>query len=221
MDAFLEDAPEIFQINNSTADRIAGNRLLQAERARRLGFAVPETLVTQDADAARAFLAGHAEVVCKALSFGRVSAAPGAELVAYTSRVPPDIALNGLAHCPALFQERIESRYDWRITTVGDRVFAARAPHDAQRSKIDWREEADAATRFHRADPPADIAERLVRLSAASGLVYGAHDLIEIPDGTFVFLETNPAGQFGWLEVTTGLPVGQAIAQALARRSAC
>ena len=90
MDAFLEGAPDVFQINTSSADRIAGNRILQSERAKRLGFSVPESLVTQDAEAARAFLDRHPEAICKALSFGRTSRRPpGAELVAYTSVALP------------------------------------------------------------------------------------------------------------------------------------
>jgi hypothetical protein len=39
------------------------------------------------------------------------------------------------------------------------------------------------------------------------GLVYGAIDMIRIPDGSYVFLENNPVGQFGWVEGRTGVPL--------------
>ncbi len=221
MDAFLEGGPSVFEINPSSADRLAGNRLLQAERAKQHGFAVPASLVTQDEAAAREFLRKHTAVVCKALSFGRVSAASGAELVAYASLVPPNLPLHGLVCCPVLFQERVPKRFDWRITTVGDRVFAARAAADAQGSPVDWREEEDATARFVEADAPPAIAERLLHLTRESGIVYGAHDLIETAEGAFFFLETNPAGQWGWLELTIGLPIGRAIAEELAAHARC
>lgn len=221
MDAFLETGPEIFQINSAAADRLAGNRIAQAERARRIGFSVPETLVTQDAVAAREFLDAHREVLCKALSFGRVASVPGDERVVYASKAPPDLALEGLASCPVLFQRQIAKRYDWRITTVGDRAFTARALFDPDASPVDWRQAGDSATRFQCADPPADVLERILRLASDSGIVYGAHDLIETAEGEFFFLETNPAGQWGWLELTLGLPIGRAIADQLMAHSTC
>jgi glutathione synthase/RimK-type ligase-like ATP-grasp enzyme len=218
MDAFLEGAPEVFQINTSSADRIAGNRILQSERAKNIGLAVPESLVTQDIAAARAFLDLHVDVVCKALSFGRLSSTPGAELVAYTSVASRDLPLEGLAQCPALFQEKIPKRFDWRITTVGDRSFSART---AETRYVDWRMEEDAATKFEAAEPPTRIKKWLMQLSSESGIVYGAHDLIESETGEFYFLETNPAGQWGWLELTLGLQIGRAIADELVTHAKC
>lgn len=221
MDAFLEGAPEVFQINTSSADRIAGNRILQSERAKKIGFSVPESLVTQDAAAARAFLDRHVDVVCKALSFGRLSSTPGAELVAYTSVASRDLPLDGLARCPALFQEKIPKRFDWRITTVGDRAFSARAPVGPESSLVDWRAEEDAATNFEAVEPPPQIVEWLIQLARDSGIVYGAHDLIQSETDEFYFLETNPAGQWGWLELTLGLQIGRAIADELVAHAKC
>jgi len=215
MDAFLEGGPGAFQINPSYADRQAGNRILQTQRAREVGFSVPETLVTQDRDAAQQFLERHSSVICKALSFGRISSPPDAELVAYTSIAPPTLPLDGLICCPTLFQQKIVKRFDWRITTIGSRAFSARAESDPDTAVIDWRQDKNAATKFVRGDAPACILDRLFRLAAASGIVCGAHDLIETESGEFFFLETNPAGQWGWIELTTGLPIGRAIADEL------
>ncbi|WP_169302686.1 hypothetical protein [Thermobaculum terrenum] len=35
-------------------------------------------------------------------------------------------------------------------------------------------------------------------------------------DGTYVFLEVNPMGAWGWLQEHTGLPIARSIARALA-----
>lgn len=47
------------------------------------------------------------------------------------------------------------------------------------------------------------------------GLVFGAVDLICTPSGELVFLEVNPGGEWGMLERDLGLPISEAIADAL------
>ena len=70
----------------------------------------------------------------------------------------------------------------------------------------------DQCAIFEAATLPSKIEVALMKLMRESGLVFGAHDLIETPDRKFVFLETNPAGQWGWLEVSLGLPIGESVA---------
>jgi hypothetical protein len=40
-------------------------------------------------------------------------------------------------------------------------------------------------------------------------------DIVRSRDGDYVFLETNPYGQWLWIEDLTGLPITSAIADAL------
>jgi glutathione synthase/RimK-type ligase-like ATP-grasp enzyme len=58
---------------------------------------------------------------------------------------------------------------------------------------------------------PAEVARRCVALTRALGLAYGAIDLVLTPEGRYVFLEINPAGQYLWIEEETGLPISEAI----------
>ncbi len=62
---------------------------------------------------------------------------------------------------------------------------------------------------------PNDVAKRCVDLVAQCGLTYGAIDLILTPDGRYVFLELNSAGEYGWIEEMSGLPISEAIADFL------
>ncbi|HEX5326344.1 MAG TPA: hypothetical protein VFW75_06725 [Acetobacteraceae bacterium] len=103
------------------------------------------------------------------------------------------------------------------MTTVGEQIFAARTRTAAAVDGLDWRRSPDPGIIFERAELPADIAARLGGLCQHSGLVFATHDLIESPDGRFYFLETNPAGQWGWLELALGLPIAAALAAALAQ----
>jgi len=212
MDAFLETMP-CYQMNPHMADRMAGNRLAQAQRAKAVGFTVPDTCATQDAREVAAFLERYPRSVVKALSFGRLAEDSDghAGSVAYTSIVGPDTDWSGLATGPVLLQERIDCSYEWRVTTVGTAIFAARLPATAQ---VDWRRLGNDAV-FEAAILPQDAADRLLLLCRESGIAFGAHDLMETADGEFVFLETNPAGQWGWLEVSLGLPIGSTIAKEL------
>lgn len=67
---------------------------------------------------------------------------------------------------------------------------------------------------------PAETATKLRELMDCLGLVYGAIDLRLTPDGRYVFLEINPAGQFLYIEQATGQPIAAALAQALLKKRA-
>ncbi len=116
-----------------------------------------------------------------------------------------------------VFQEGVEKALEYRVTAVGDRLFVASIDsqsHDL--GKDDWRRAGSGlAGRFHPATFPARVEDGLRRLMRAFGLVYGGIDLIQRPDGEFVFLEINSAGEWGWLEVQAGLPISAALADEL------
>jgi glutathione synthase/RimK-type ligase-like ATP-grasp enzyme len=209
MESFLDtvDAPHM---NSCEADRRAGNRLLQSTLARKIGFVVPDTLVTQDAAQASAFINRFRATITKAISFGIISS--DRDEIAHTSRITEMSNLAGLGGCPVLIQPEIEKKHEWRVTTVGQRVFAARTRREATVDQLDWRRSEDVGNIFEKADLPRDVSDKLLLLCERSAIQFGAHDLIEAPDGDFYFLETNPAGQWGWLEAHLGLPIGEAIA---------
>jgi hypothetical protein len=58
---------------------------------------------------------------------------------------------------------------------------------------------------------------KLLSLVRALGLHYGCIDLRQRPDGTYVFLEVNPAGQFLFIEIDTGQPLTRSMAELLLR----
>ena len=74
---------------------------------------------------------------------------------------------------------------------------------------------SEAASRGSRTRSRATSKRSSARSSRALGLVFGAVDLIRTPDGEHVFLEVNPAGEWGMLERDLGLPIADALAEAL------
>ena len=57
----------------------------------------------------------------------------------------------------------------------------------------------------------------LLALMRRLGLWYGAIDLRRAPDGEYVFLEINPAGQWLFVEYATDQPISHELATLLAR----
>jgi len=210
-DAFLDSITGL-HVNRHEADRLAGNRLIQAERARAIGFLVPPTLVTQDPERAGAFIAAH-PVITKALGYGLMDEQTGASV--HTSLVTEPPTLDEARGCPVLLQERVPKRREWRITTVGQQIFSARTRHDRDVDPVDWRLSSAPAEIFEPATLPGAVGRMTLDLCARSGLAFATHDLIEAPSGDFYFLETNPAGQWGWLELTIGLPIAAALTSLL------
>jgi MvdC family ATP-grasp ribosomal peptide maturase len=205
-------------VNDPRSEHAAENKLLQLRAARESGLDVPPTLLTNDAARARDFYeAENGEVVAKLLRPLSVSMGD-APLFVYTSDVrAEDIeALDSLRHCPVVFQRKIEKRRELRVAYVAGRVFTgALDASDSARGRTDWRLAEPGECSWERATLKPGLTARLKKLMRRLGLVYGAIDLIETPDGRHIFLEVNPGGEWGMLEHDLGLPISEAIADAL------
>lgn len=203
-------------VNPPLAELAASSKPEQLRRARRLGLAVPTTLITNDVDEAAAF-AGAGPTICKPLSHGSITT-DGHERLFFTRLVSPDdvAAMNTLGPEPYLFQRLIRKAYDLRVTVIGDDLFTVRiASQVGPETKIDWRR-GDVAQLDHQpTDLPADIAERVTALVNDYGLRFAAIDLALDDEGQYVFFEVNPSGQWAWLEQRTGLPLRSRLATLL------
>jgi glutathione synthase/RimK-type ligase-like ATP-grasp enzyme len=63
---------------------------------------------------------------------------------------------------------------------------------------------------------PPTVQTAVLDLQRRLGLSYGAIDMRRTPQGDYFFLEVNPAGQWLFVEVRTGQPISQAVADRLA-----
>lgn len=205
-------------VNEPRSERAAENKLLQLRAARESGLDIPPTLLTNDAARARAFYESEGgRVVAKLLRPLSVSMGD-APFFVYTSDVrAEDVeALDSLRHCPVVFQRKVEKRRELRVAYVAGSLFTgALDASGSARGRTDWRLAGPDECSWLRASINASLAARLKKLMRRLGLVYGAIDLIETPDGGYVFLEVNPGGEWGMLEHDLGLPISEAIADAL------
>ncbi len=185
----------------------------QLAAAEEVGLAVPRTVVTNDPERARAFLAaaGHRRVVHKALH-----AAPEDWRTTRILSSGDRRRLRSIRLAPVILQEYVPG-VDVRVAVVGDALFAAAIDARETSSPEDFRPVFDRA----RVEPcalPAGVAARVRRLLRVLGLSYAAIDLRRREDGEHVFLEANPSGQWLFLERRAGLPITQALAALLAGR---
>jgi glutathione synthase/RimK-type ligase-like ATP-grasp enzyme len=122
--------------------------------------------------------------------------------------------LDDLALCPTIFQERIFGPADVRVTVVGRELFAACIETARGRAGIDSRLDPDAPCAAY--ELPRNVQRAILRLMDELGLVIGTVDLKLANDGEHVFLEINPQGQFLYIEILSGLPISNALAEFLA-----
>jgi hypothetical protein len=124
---------------------------------------------------------------------------------------------SSVGYAPLIFQAYVPKEVELRVTVVGERVLTA-AIHSQgnHRTRHDWRHEDLRHTRYARHSLPTGIEALCLRLVERMGLSFGTIDLVLTPDGRYVFLEINPSGQWRWVEIMTGLPISDSIADWLA-----
>ncbi|WP_306316560.1 MULTISPECIES: ATP-grasp ribosomal peptide maturase [unclassified Streptomyces] len=204
-------------MNHPDSARQARHKPWQLWLARACGLPVPATLITTFPRAAREFAERYPDLIVKPVSGKHPD---DAGLAVPTTRVRPGEDYRDVANGPTLLQRRVRRAADIRLTCVGDRLFAARAE-----SSPDARDDApgvddvrfDAAAGPWRPAPvPRRVADAVRSYLTRAQLAYGAFDFAEDADGIWWFLECNQSGQFGFIEIETGQPIGRAVAQWLA-----
>lgn len=191
-------------VNHPDADALAECKPEQLRTAKRLGFAVPATLVTNDRAAAAEFVASHSRVVCKPLYDGVVTRG-GKDHLFWTTLLTRQATsdLKDFGPEPYLLQAEVEKEADVRVTVIGEDVFAAaiRVPDHAP---VDWRRTPLEELEHQIIVLPDDVAALCLSLVRHYGLQFGAIDLALTAVG-YQFFELNPSGQWAWLEDETGL----------------
>ena len=199
-------------MNPLVADQVASHKALQLAVAPKFGLSVPATLMTSDADEVRAFVAklGEDQVIYKIFA--------ATHQVWRETRVlrADDLEhLDRLHLAPVIFQECVPGVADIRVTVVGDDLYAM-AIDGRDSDDIDFRlRMGKTLTSAHTL--PDDVAAGLRALMKHFGLVYGGADFRLTPQGEYVFLEVNPAGEFLFCEKGAGYPLTDAVAGWLAR----
>jgi len=190
-------------VNRLSASAINGSKPYQSKQLRSLGWNIPETLVTTDANEARAFWNHQGEVIYKSISGvrSRVSRLRAEHIDRFAD----------LSSCPTQFQQYIAG-VDYRVHVVEDKIFACEVRCGAD----DYRYSENEAPEIRAYTLTHDLEERCRRTAAAMNLPLAGIDLRRTPEDEWFCFEVNPSPAFTYYEQITGQPIGQAVALLLA-----
>lgn len=212
-------ATDCLWVNRPDADAVAELKPYQLELAKRLGFRVPRTLLTNDPDEVKQLVSRAAgqRIVYKALT-GGVIHYPGAFPSGLLTTVVGDEILEHaerVQHTMCMFQEYIDKAYEIRLTVIGNTYFpVVISSQDLDATSVDWRGENQLPYGKYR-PLPEEVVKKVQLMLAELGVVYAAVDFIVTPDGDYVFLEVNPGGQFIWMQHDLGLDLSTCLAELL------
>jgi glutathione synthase/RimK-type ligase-like ATP-grasp enzyme len=193
-------------LNRPAAMAANNSKPYQLAALARLGFDVPDTLVTTDADEVLRFRERFGRVVYKSVS--------GVRSIVSEVRDEHLERLTDVASGPTQFQEYVPGE-DVRVHVVGDELFATAvrcAADDYRYASRTGQSLSLAAT-----DLPPDVAQRCRAASTAFGLPLTGIDLRHTPDGRWVCFEANPSPGFTFYQEATGQPIADAVARLLVR----
>jgi glutathione synthase/RimK-type ligase-like ATP-grasp enzyme len=203
------------------ADRmhsVGSNKLYQQMMAAKGGLRIPCTVMSNDPHSVSTFAKQRGESLLKTIGYTVLDPNESwniyAEMFSYDELVA---SAKAITSCPVYAQEYIPKRYEHRVMMIGSRVLACRIDSQAsEKTRIDWRHYDFANVEHVQVELPLDVQKKLLTFMDLVDLKYGAVDLVETPDGEFVFLEINPSGQWGWIADLAGLPIPEAVAEMLA-----
>ncbi len=219
IEGFLAHVPKNRWMNHPSANEFASHKVEQLTTAQSFGFAIPDTLITQDAADARAFFERHnGHVIVKPMSSGYIERDGHNDSLIYTNRIE-ELHLDSaddLVNCPALFQQLIRKRSDVRITVIDDAIHAVelRAADDCGSQRCDIRRNNMSDVEYQDIDLPQSVETMLRRLVAHYGLRFAAIDMAIDLDDKWHFFEVNPNGQWAWLDLSAGTKIADSFVRA-------
>lgn len=152
-------------------------------------------------------------------TFGANTVTEGGQLkVSFTHRLGADdlADLRGAELTCQQIQDWVPKDHEVRVVVIGEHAFAVSIFASSSAGHLDWRSDYDSLS-YQIAPLPDLVDDGLRAYMRRMGLTYAAFDFVVDHDGSWWFLESNSAGQYGWLEAQTGLPMTEALASTLAK----
>lgn len=229
MDAFAKAQTKAFYnyvfsgvenwFNSPIAMNSRCNKLSDLLLARQCGLAVPSTIVSNDPSKLLEKSMGK-KFVIKSLD-SPIAKSGKEEGYVLSTKILSSSELeqysDDLRHCPILIQELINSSYELRVTIVSDEVFTCKqsvSPYSDE--NVDIRLKSfEKQVKYEPYKLPERVKNSLLLFKKRLEMDYLAVDIIRSDNGDYYFLDSNPSGQWLWIELETGLDITGAIARSL------
>jgi hypothetical protein len=185
--------PDLRMFNRSMKST-AGLKLTDLMVARECGLAIPETLISNDAEKIVRFSQQHDGAVAKPVNGGGYCK-PLAEVF----RV--ELAREGIMPIPAFIQEKL-SYPEFRVYRIGKRFMAFKI----ESSRLDYRISSESTMEMvmHDVEPLAREMPLMSSMAEMLGLDFCAFDLKTGADGRLRFLEVNTGPMFAAHDSASG-----------------
>lgn len=205
----------LYWVSPIHAIREAENKIYQLSLARRIGFIVPNSIITNIyEDAIDFYNKNDADCIIKPIKTGLVESSEKS-MVLFTSKLKKKPERGQVESIPVFLQNNVNKMCDVRVTMVGEKAFAVSIDSQSDEiSSIDWRR-ADFPLKHTRIELPDEIVEKSITLLRTLNLKFGALDFILDANGNFIFLEINPNGQWAWIEKEVGYEISNEIVNLL------
>jgi len=195
-------------VNEPEKNENASNKLHQLVLAKKIGFPIPDTIVTNDAEDLLEFTKTHECTIIKPIHSGLVN--ENEKRVIFTNKLEsmnPE-KYKDIIFCPSIIQNCIDKDFDIRVNIFGNNVFStAIYSQRVSEASFDWRRADILSIPHENYKLPAKIENFCLKMLEIYGLKFGAFDLIKTKKGDYIFIELNPNGQWAWIEHLTNQPL--------------
>ena len=203
----------VLWVNHPQATYKAEIKSYQLYIAKKIGFDVPDTIITNTGQHLNKIRQENGRFVIKTLD-PVILSIDHREAFIYTNFIEYDeLKKANLSNAAVILQQALIPKVDIRVTVVGNFTFAVDIRQNNKGIEKDWRLEKNNV-RYTKINLPNDIENRCITLVKELELEFGAIDLA-LCDGKYYFLEINPTGEWAWLMDHTKLEIDKAIAKLL------
>lgn len=198
--------------------RLYTSKLDILELAEECGLNIPATIITNQKNVLKLFLAKYGTIISKCIS--------GVEAFQYESNVylPYTVSIKEQelevipdTFFPSLFQEQIDKEYEIRSFVIDGEFYSmAIFSQASDETKMDFRKyNYQKPTRYVPYELPGEVKEKAISLMQKIDLNCGSFDFLMSRDGKLVFLEINPTGQFGMVSYPCNYYLEEVVASVL------
>jgi glutathione synthase/RimK-type ligase-like ATP-grasp enzyme len=206
----LPIALDAIWINNPQRTFESENRLNQLLSAQRLGFSIPETLITNEMEAAKKFFKRFPKsTIVKVLHHHEIYLNQKSYRFLTNNIETSHLSkFNELTYAPVIFQKKIENDSEIRVTVINDKAFSCKiSTIKEKRNFSDLHKIKEKELIFSEISLDKKIEKLCIKLNRKLGLLVSSIDFVQGKNGELLFLEINPIGDWNWIEKHTNLPI--------------
>ncbi len=202
----------------TNSNQLAVNKLIVFEKATKVGFTIPDYLITNRREDLEIFNRKHHKIVCKDIDCPLLihafheQALTFVELIdsKFISKLPDTFMMS-------IFQAYIDKDIELRTFVLDSEIYSmAIFSQKDSKTAVDFRKyNTVMPNRNVPYQLPDKIEIQIRALMQELNLVTGSIDLIRTKDGRYIFLEINPVGQFGMVSHPCNYRLEQKIANYL------